>query len=355
MTNRITNSLTTEQLIINRLVHDSSLIDNTGLLNGKMGIAIFFFHLARKSGDKTYENYAGELIDGIYQKISSNIMPLDFENGLAGVGWGIEHLVQNNYLEADTDEVLSDLDDKIFLSLANNGSNTIYLKNGLLGYGVYLLTRLGNKDLEKVSGRGFLLKRLMIDLINRLYKIIEEKEEILLEPVTFDVMWPLPLTLLFLSEIKRLNIYNHKVDIILNRLSPTILSTFPVKHSNRLFLRIGMEAVSEKTPIFGWNKHICLLKDNTTTDHISQEFSNMNIMVSIGITGIGLIVKLFSRYTDEREMTQFLSKITDKLLQSNYWEFVEREKKLHAEDLGLLNGLAGMGCLLFDALIPKPS
>ena len=90
--------ITTDQKIINTLLLNASFIDNLGLMHGKMGISIFFFHLARQTQNKIYEDYAGELIDEIYEEISANTL-VDFENGLAGIGWGIEYLAQNNFIE----------------------------------------------------------------------------------------------------------------------------------------------------------------------------------------------------------------------------------------------------------------
>ena len=95
------------QPLINTLLLNASFIDNIGLMHGKMGISVYFFHLARSTRNKVYEEYAGELIDEIYEEIIVNT-PVNFENGLAGIGWGIEYLVQNGFIEADTDEVLED-------------------------------------------------------------------------------------------------------------------------------------------------------------------------------------------------------------------------------------------------------
>src|SRR5690554_1095395 len=105
--------------ITNTLLLNSSFIDNLGLMHGKMGISICFFHLARQTGNKIYEDYAGELIDEIYDEISIHT-PVDFKNGLAGIGWGIEYLAQNGFIEADTDIVLDEFDQQIFKELLYN-------------------------------------------------------------------------------------------------------------------------------------------------------------------------------------------------------------------------------------------
>ena len=101
------NILNTEH-ITNNLLLNASFIDNLGLLHGKMEISICFFHLARQTGNKTYEDFAGELIDEVYEEITADT-PLDFESGLAGIGWGIEYFAQNGFIEADTNEVLGRL------------------------------------------------------------------------------------------------------------------------------------------------------------------------------------------------------------------------------------------------------
>lgn len=95
--------------IANFLLLNASFIDNLGLLNGKMGIAIFFYHYSRYTQNKIFEDYAGELIDEIYEEINVNT-PVNFADGLTGIGWGIEYLVKNHFTEGDTDEVLAEID-----------------------------------------------------------------------------------------------------------------------------------------------------------------------------------------------------------------------------------------------------
>jgi hypothetical protein len=75
------------QRIANVLLLNASFTENLGLLNGKTGIAIFFYQYARYTGNKVYGDYAGELIDEIYGEIN-NGTPIGFANGLMGIGGG---------------------------------------------------------------------------------------------------------------------------------------------------------------------------------------------------------------------------------------------------------------------------
>lgn len=98
--------------IANHILLNSSFLSDIGLLNGKIGLVIFFSHYAKFCKDERYEEFAGELLDELYGEIHTGI-PLTFNKGLYGIGWGIEYLVQRGFMEGDTDEILEDIDRKI--------------------------------------------------------------------------------------------------------------------------------------------------------------------------------------------------------------------------------------------------
>ena len=118
----------TSELILKHLDKVKSL----GLFYGKMGIAIFYYQLSRQLGDVKYEDTADTLIDEIFASLKKVTLQPDFESGLSGIGWGIEFLVQNGFLDASTDEVLSDIDDKIFQHIVQAEKLPINFNMGLL-------------------------------------------------------------------------------------------------------------------------------------------------------------------------------------------------------------------------------
>jgi len=116
-------------------------VNSPGLMHGKMGIAIFFFHYARYTGDTIFEDYAMELIESLQEQISQNHV-FDYSEGLAGIGAGIEYLAQNKFVEADTNEVLRDHDMLIFHNTVYKDHSDVTLLSGLSGTGRYLLFRI---------------------------------------------------------------------------------------------------------------------------------------------------------------------------------------------------------------------
>ena len=254
------NQFSRQQRIINTLLLNASFIDNPGLMHGKMGISIFFFHLARQTENKTYEDYAGELIDEIYEEISTKT-PVDFENGLAGIGWGIEYLVQNGFIEANTNEVLEEFDKKIFNKLIHNTPAELNLLNGILGVGAYLLKRFqGSPILNFKHALASTNRQTLIYLLEELDRRTQNITEIIFEPSNtqtiepqsqksqtennknFDLTWDYPVLLWFLSEIYQIDVPDTKVEEIIQQLVKPLSTNanFPKLYPNRLLLALAL-------------------------------------------------------------------------------------------------------------------
>ena len=134
---------------VSYLILYSSFLNNLGLLNGKMGIIIFFYHYASFTGCKRYNKFADELIQELYSEVSIDL-PLDFANGLCGIAWGITYLVINNFVKA-TDDTLDEFDERIM------GTNVERIKDnslerGLAGVAYYAMSRYYCQSLKsKIS------------------------------------------------------------------------------------------------------------------------------------------------------------------------------------------------------------
>lgn len=142
-------------------------VHDIGLMEGKTGMSLFFFLYARQTGNGWYEAYAGELLDEVFNRLSNRI-PVTFADGLCGVGWSIEFLKAQGFVEGDTDEILSDVDCKI-MERDPRRMNDFTLESGLEGIAVYVRSRLDSPrpadnaqpfdpdyldDLSQASGRG---------------------------------------------------------------------------------------------------------------------------------------------------------------------------------------------------------
>lgn len=126
--------------MVEHLILNGSFTSDLGLFHGKMGIVIFFAHYARWTGNALYEDFADELLAEIYEDIHTDT-PINLEGGLCGIGWGIEYLVQNGFMEGDTDEILEDIDRRI-MERDPRRMTDLSFRTGLGGILFYATARL---------------------------------------------------------------------------------------------------------------------------------------------------------------------------------------------------------------------
>lgn len=76
----------------------------------------------------------------IYEDINTSLV-IGLESGLAGIGWGIEYLIQNQFLSGDTGEILEDID---YLIMERNPLKIrdLSFKSGLKGVCFYVLSHM---------------------------------------------------------------------------------------------------------------------------------------------------------------------------------------------------------------------
>lgn len=121
------------------LLHGLFLKDN-GLWSGKLGLSLFFYLLSRYTDNRWHEEFAGELLDLACNRLS-NRLPVQFADGLCGIGWGIEWLRAAGFIEGDTDEILEEVDRAVMERDVRRMAD-VSLKSGLQGIAAYVRCRL---------------------------------------------------------------------------------------------------------------------------------------------------------------------------------------------------------------------
>ena len=113
-----------------------------GLWNGKTGMSVFFFLLSRATGNKRYEDFASKLLDDVCSNLSTRT-PVSFADGLCGIGWAIEYLKTEGFIEADTNDILSEVDKQIMERDVRRITDYT-LETGLEGIIAYIQIRMDN-------------------------------------------------------------------------------------------------------------------------------------------------------------------------------------------------------------------
>lgn len=144
----------TLQIIANMFVVYGYHLENNGLVNGKAGIMFYLYRYAQYSENEHYQDYANDMLDGMMRIAPS--LPFDFENGLAGVGWMVGRLLNDNLLEGKPDVVLPSIDRVVFNHMECNPAVS------LLGSSLYFVERFKHDSQSSCK----------VDSINKIFAFI---------------------------------------------------------------------------------------------------------------------------------------------------------------------------------------
>jgi len=134
-------NITSERYIIHQLLLRSGMGVDMGLFHGKMGLILFFAHYYKHTGQQIYEDTADELMAELIEEIKRSTLSIGFASGLSGVGWGMEYLMQNGFMDDDSLEVCDAFDEKIMVKDPRRMTD-FSLETGLEGVFHYVLTHI---------------------------------------------------------------------------------------------------------------------------------------------------------------------------------------------------------------------
>lgn len=104
---------TQEQKMLHHLIlHSHDVPTAWGLFDGMTGIMLVLAHYARVHKMPVIEHVA----DYLMEQITGNIAKTDsvyLGNGMAGIGWAIEYLIQNGYMKGCGVELTREIDERI--------------------------------------------------------------------------------------------------------------------------------------------------------------------------------------------------------------------------------------------------
>ena len=103
---------TTEQKLLHKMILHANDMPAPGLFNGQMGIILVLVRYARIRNIPALEMAADFLMEQVMDHLT-NIAPLNLANGLAGIGWGIEYLIQNGYTKGCAADICEEIDQKL--------------------------------------------------------------------------------------------------------------------------------------------------------------------------------------------------------------------------------------------------
>lgn len=301
-----------------------SLVKNDypiGLVSGKMGICIYYYYLFRWEGCEEYKLIADDLLDDIISRLS-DITDVTVESGLAGIAIGINHLIEEKFVEGNVNEILEDVDTIIFKKLAFLIYKDVWKHIPKVEF-IHLLYYLHIRyERQTFFDNKFIFQELIIKTIEMFKEDLNS--DFFNESVSFSLRdFYLPFFLCIVSKVYDLNIYNDRINRILDEFIVRILSVFPVSQANRLYLLYGLVYLKSCLPEYEdrIESHIQLLKNNIDVDYIiNKEFGNQEVYVENGLSAVYVLLFYLQKkvpiYSIDYDLKSFFSRIAT----SNIWK-----------------------------------
>ncbi|GHT71596.1 hypothetical protein FACS189455_3770 [Bacteroidia bacterium] len=299
--------------------------------------------LSRKIGNKEYCHFAETLLDEIFIFINTHT-PINFDNGLAGIAWGIDYLIKNRYVNGNINSILKDIDNKVYRTVQFEWMGKEEKKQlpfSFIKILFYLKERL--KVQKKGSFNEFFFKNQIIQIINKIENM--EEFENWHSSFNFRIGYPLFAYLYVLAELLPMQFYNYKIHKIFDEKSSDVLSLYPQMNVLRLYLLLIMKKILRLVSIPYWEEHCHLLETNINYEIIlKEEFKNKQIFLNTGIAGYVFLLSELDNLTGSRELAKQKKDIVEKIACSECWNIWNVYlSDLFIPELDLLDGFPGVG------------
>lgn len=339
--------MVTKNRINELLIENSHFLSNPSLLRGKMGLSLFLYTCGELTDEDDKIKKAEQDLTHVLDIVMRQPLPPHFEDGLAGIGWGIEYLIKNGLIDANPDEMLEDIDTTLFQLINERARDlTFNIQKGVLGYTLYFYYRILDKEFKlRADDESLFFRRVIIDLVNSIARLIDAEEPDFVEPRYFNIWWDLPCCLFVLGKIKRLNLYDQKIERIIDDISPIVLSSFPRNSGNRFNLVLGMMSLDYPC----WANYIKFLKESITETELLDDLNDRNLHFENGLAGLIFIKEQAKRYDPVFGKMLTGPDLLSRIYRSSYWKSIEGRE---FRELGLSYGITGILWAIFFLELP---
>ncbi len=318
------------------------------LYNGKMGLCIYYFWMAKYKDEDKYREKAESLMDEVYEECKKYTLSdqISFETGLAGIAFGITYLVRNGFMEADLDEILQDIDDFLFKRISIR-TTTELSENPQILYGIaFYLTYTIKYRRNEASEFVLLRKELLIHILNALDMFNNKTGYIptVAEPFLFDLSGYLfPQYICLIGELYQLGLYKTKLERIIEALTRFVRGAFPVSQANRLYLLAAIYHLINVKPIPAWEEHIRCLEESIDIEKmLHEEFRDKSVTINNGMAGILLFLNEIPETKQLPFYNDLKNKLAQKICASSYFTPIKSSDEM----LGIINGPSGIAVSL---------
>lgn len=133
-------TFTTEQKLMHQVVLHANDVPARGLFGGQMGIVLVLSEYARLRKLRPLRTATNFLLDLVLTNLST-AATLGFADGLTGIGWGVEYLLQHKFQRGSGVEICEAIDQKLMQQNILRQTD-LTLEQGVEGWLHYIIAHL---------------------------------------------------------------------------------------------------------------------------------------------------------------------------------------------------------------------
>ncbi len=336
------------QLLVDKLKQIGPL--NPGLFSGKAGVCLGLYKLSRCKDCGFAEGFADDLLEILCRDLRY-VSDTSFCDGLSGIGWCINELSKEGYVDGDIDDILYGVDACIYRNL-NNTSILLDLNmsNGVCGYLAYCIGRLANPKSDKNSVQYRLLSSATRHLVDQAANLLSATLPTLMKDLYTSYLWEPPILLFELAALLEMDFYSKRICNLIKMWKVELMGLMPYMNVNRLHWLSALSCCNG----YVQDEELQLFIDNMTAtirwDFLLKEWDKRLVQINEGAPYFIHVLKCAQRY-----MPVVSSKAADleKVISLEFEDILQHEivavkdSNLNA-NVGLLKGMSGIAAFLSD-------
>lgn len=365
-----------------------------GILAGLSGLAVFKFYYARYTGNRALEDDGEELLNEAFEMINNEYAVPTFCSGIAGAGWALEHLSDEDFIEIDTDELLSALDVYLYQMMYLEAEEFYYdFLHGALGIAFFFLKRYENTSSETLRETyhdylnqvlDTLEKQAIVEGTTAKWRSVTDREK-KTRGFNLGLSHGMSSIINFLSRLNRQEAFTHRAEPLLSKAVNFIISMenidpdpkyyFPdfvekddeIRSSGRLAwcygdvgIAISLWHAARSLGKEGLEKKSLDVLKHTTRLRSQEETAVSDVGICHGAAGMMHIYQFLFRETAIREFREaadyWAGKTLDMAVHENGYAGYSQRNQLSetgwSSETGILEGIAGIGLSIMSYLAP---
>lgn len=329
-------------LLVERLKQAGPL--SPGLFAGQAGICLSLYRLSKLNECGFTEKTADELLDSLCRSLRY-ISETSFCDGLSGIGWSINELSKEGFVEGDIDEILYGIDACVYRNL-NNTSIVLDLNmsNGICGYMAYCIGRLSNPKSDRESIQHRLLTSATRQLVDSAAGLFPATFPSLMKDLYTSYLWEPPILLFELGNLLKMDFYSRRICNLIKMWKVELMGLMPYMNINRLHWLASLSFCNAYVQDEELRLFIKRMAMTIDWDILMKEWDKRLIQLNEGAPYFIHVLRLAQRYlpqisTQALDCERRISGEFEDILQH---EIVAMKDSSQKVNIGLLKGIAGV-------------